>query len=50
MYDVSERCLQYECKELLMFLIRDNKYFNLQYLNSCIENFDFGYQNDKNKP
>ena len=41
---------QYEVKELLKYSIQEQKCFTLQHLNSCLENFDFGYQNDKNKP
>ena len=50
MHDILESCLQYEAKELLKYLIQEQKYFNLQHLNSSLENFDFGYQNEKNKP
>ncbi|XP_028416938.1 uncharacterized protein LOC114541149 [Dendronephthya gigantea] len=44
MHDILEGCLQYEAKELLKYLIQERKYFNLQYLNSSLESFDFGYQ------
>jgi len=50
MHDVLEGVLQYECKELLKYLIREAKYFNLDHLNSSLNNFDYGYQNDTNKP
>lgn len=50
MHDILEGCLQYECKELLKYLITERKYFNLSFLNSSIANFDFGYQNDTDKP
>ena len=48
MHDILEGCLQYECKELLKYLITERKYFNLSFLNSSIANF--GYQNDTDKP
>ncbi|CAB3985788.1 Hypothetical predicted protein [Paramuricea clavata] len=50
MHDVLEGCLQYECKELLKYLICERKFFSLNHLNSSIHNFDFGYQNDSDKP
>ena len=50
MHDVLEGCLQYEVKELLKYSIQEQKCFTLQHLNSCLENFDFGYQNNNNKP
>ncbi|KAK3731628.1 hypothetical protein QZH41_015892 [Actinostola sp. cb2023] len=50
MHDVLEGCLQYECKELLKYLIQEQKLFRLDDLNSNIKNFDYGYYNDSNKP
>lgn len=50
MHDVLEGCLQYECKELLKYLIQERKYLKLDELNSNLKNFDYGYYNDKNKP
>jgi hypothetical protein len=50
MHDVLEGVLQYECKEVIKYFIREEKYFSLEFLNSSLQNFDYGYQNDKNKP
>ena len=49
MHDVLEGCLQYECKELLKYLIYERRFFTLTQLNSYILKFDFGYQNDTDK-
>jgi hypothetical protein len=50
MHDVLEGCLQYQCKELLKYLIQEVKYLKLDDLNFRIRNFDYEYYNDKNKP
>lgn len=50
MHDVLEGALQYEAKLLLLKFIHEDKYFTLEYVNSLIECFDFGYAEGKNRP
>ena len=50
MHDVLEGVLQYEVKELLLQLIKVKRLFTLEELNRWCTSFDFGYNNDTNKP
>lgn len=50
MHDILEGVLQYECKEMLKLLIKQEKIFTLEQLNNRIQLFDYGYMNDSDKP
>lgn len=50
MHDVLEGCLQYETKELLKYLIIEEKLFTLDHLNNRIEFFPYFYSDATDKP
>ena len=49
MHDVLEGFAQYEAKELLKHLVSE-RYVDLQYVNSQIDNFLYAVPDAKNKP
>lgn len=50
MHDVLEGCLQYETKELLKYLLLEERLFSLDYLNNRIEYFPYFYSDSTDKP
>ena len=50
MHDVLEGSLEYEAKELLKYLIIQQRTFSLQDLNDRIDAFPYGYMDSRNKP
>ena len=50
MHDILEGCLQYEIKELIKYLVFDQKFITLSGLNDKIDGFAYGYIESPNKP
>ena len=50
MHDILEGVLHYGVKEMLKEFIFVEKLFTLDKLNRRISTFDYGYQDDSNKP
>ena len=50
MYDILEGVLQYCVKLTLKVFVLEKKFFTTEELNRRILLFDYGYQNDSNKP
>jgi hypothetical protein len=50
MHDILEGVLHYGVKEMLKEFIFVEKLFTLDELNRRISTFDYGYQDDSNKP
>ena len=50
MHDISEGSLQYEVKELLNYLIREEVLITLEMLNQKIEKFPYQQSDKANKP
>ena len=50
MHDILEGSLQYEVKLLLQVMVNTESYFSLDELNMCMENFELGYMESKNRP
>lgn len=50
MHDVLEGGLQYEAKLMLKKFVCEDKYFTIDDLNYCLENYEFGYMDVKNRP
>ena len=49
-HDILEGCLQYETKEVIKYLIQEQKLLSLDDLNSRIDNFLYCYADVTNKP
>lgn len=50
MHDILEDVLHYSAKEMLKVMIFEKQFITIDELNKCISSFDYGYQNDSNKP
>ncbi|KAK3713578.1 hypothetical protein QZH41_007689 [Actinostola sp. cb2023] len=50
MHDILEGIYQYEVKELLKELINNQNLFTVDELTKRMQNFDYGYHDDSNKP
>ncbi len=50
MHDILEGCLQYEIKELIKYLVLDQKLISLSLLNDKINGFAYRYVEYPNKP
>jgi len=50
MHDILEGVLHYSVKETLKVMIFEKQFVTIDELNKRISSFDYGYQNDSNKP
>ena len=50
MHDILEGALQYETKELLIYVTQERRLISLSFLNQQIESFPYGYCDSSNKP
>ena len=50
MHDILEGVLHYSVKEMLEVMILEKQFTTIDELNKPISSFDYGYQNDSNKP
>ena len=50
MHDILEGCLEYEVKELLKYIVLDQKIISLSTFNRKIAAFSYGYIDSPNKP
>lgn len=50
MHDILEGVLHYSVKETLKVMIFEKQFITIDELNKRISSFDYGYQNDSNKP
>jgi len=50
MHDVLEGTLQLSLKQLLLYLIQEERLFTVETLNERIQSFDYGQMQAKNKP
>ena len=50
MHDVLEGVCAYDLRSILYSFVFEKKYFTLEYVNGCIQSFDYGPNDNSNKP